>query len=160
MSMEFLMALCSQLCEWLFPLIARFGWVKIMRRPPLDEFDMPILDAIRHILSTEAHSYGDQLLAERTAFSEIHKLMCSGKLAVVGAEIDFEPPMLIKPKKCKQLFPHEVIVPRNSTAPNGYVFALIDRRDGDEIVRYYRSLRVRSKQFYKHWPKVNGAAKR
>ena len=154
------MALCSQLCEWLLPLIARLGWAKIMRRPPLDEFDMPILDAIRNILSTEANSYGGQLLAERTAFNEIHKLMCSGKLAVVGAEIDFEPSMLIKPKKCKQLFPHEIIVPRNRTAPNGYVFALIDRRDSDDKIRYYRALRVRSKQFCKHWPKANEAAKR
>lgn len=147
-------------------LLLRFAWTcwdKIKRRYSPNEFDMPIRDAILHVLSTEPHSYESQLLAERTAFKEIHKLICTGKLAVVGVDSDFKPPMRIKPKECRQLFPHEVVVPRSETAPNGYVFALIDRRDGDEHpVRYYRALRVRSKQFYKHWPKVkvNGAAKR
>ena len=123
-----------------------------------DGFDTPIRNAIRHILSTETHSYAGQRLAETTAFRKIHELMCAGSLAVVGAEDDFKPPKRIKPKECELLSPSEVVVPRNETTPDGVLFALIDLRDGArQNVRYYRALRVRSKQLYKHWPKVNGA---
>lgn len=123
-----------------------------------NEFDMPIRHAIRHILATETHSYAGQRLAETTAFRKIHELMCAGSLAVVGADDNFKPPKRIKPKECKLLSPSEVVVPRNETTPDGVLFALIDLRDGArQNVRYYRALRVRSKQLYKHWPKVNGA---
>ncbi len=146
-------------------LLLRFAWTcwdKIKRLCSPNEFDMPIRDAILHLLSTEPHSYNGSRLAEGKAFDEIHKLMCAGKLSVVGADSDFKPPRRIKPKECKQLFPSEVVVPLNETTPDGVLYALIDHRDGDEHpVRYYCALRVRSKQFYKHWPKVkvNGAAK-
>ena len=150
----------SQLLDWLLRLSVWIRWPKIKSWLSPKEFDMPIRDAIRHILSTRAHSYESQLMAKRTAFTEIHELMCTRRLKVIGADSDFKPPVQIKRKECKEIFPHEVVVPRNETAPDGFLFALIDRRDGDEHApRHYRGLRVRSQQFYKHWPKVNGAAK-
>ena len=152
--------------DWRWLLIAVFflcpnAWIyraKIKSWFSPSDFDMPIRHAIRHILSTETHSYAGQRLAETTAFRKIHELMCAGSLAVVGTDDDFKPPKRIKPKECGLLSPSEVLVPQNDTTPEGFLFALIDERPSDEHnVHFYRALRVRSKQLYKHWPKVNGA---
>ena len=126
----------------------------------LSDFDVPIRDAIEHVVETSAHTFNNSGDAERRAFEALHKEMCADKLPVIGMLGDFNVPERISARKCSELRPQPVVVPRNPTSPNGVLFALIDETKIDVTPLVERSdplgftgLRVRSTDLYVKWPK-------
>ena len=61
-------------------------WWRERRLASLRHFDIPIRDAIIHVVNTTDHSYGTPSLRESLAFQALHKQMCDGKLQVVSRE--------------------------------------------------------------------------
>lgn len=123
-------------------------------------FDVPIRDAIEHIVKTSAHTFNNSSDAEQQAFEALHKEMCADKIPVIGMLGDFNVPERISARKCSELRPRPVVVPRNRTSPNGVLFALIDETKIDLTQLAERSdpvgftgLRVRSGDLYGKWPK-------
>ena len=128
-------------------------------------FDMPIREAIGHLEETVPHSFDRSGPAERVAFKQIHKRMCSGDLPVIGSTEAFGPPQVIPPAKCGDLMPEEWSVPANPSAPQGVRFCLtqyVDPKweegwDGvtqPQVVVQYTDLRVRSVDLYSLWPRA------
>ena len=119
-------------------------WLHRGRRPAA--FDMPILEAIRHILQTVPHSYRDA--PDMFAFDALHKQMCRRKLRVVGTSGDDAPEQRISAHRCRELKPTRVAVPLSPTSPQGLRYDLFER---DALA--FTSLRVRSKDLYRLWPR-------
>lgn len=129
-------------------------------------FDMPIRDAVRHVVATTTNSYDRPSLAEEAAFRTLHADFCNRRrrLPVLGQAQDSGPLERIPRKKCRALEPLPVVVPKKPTAPNGIVFALFKQPvpseprefslTGPSPMRFYWSLRVRSKDLYRIWPQV------
>ena len=102
----------------------------VPRRPPLSEFNLPILDAIAHLLDSP-HSYTESSGAERQAFTMLHRAMCSGQLLVIGKEQDFAAPRRVSIWECRKLVPIEVVVMSSQAAPDGVRFVLSEPPTGD-----------------------------
>ena len=113
-------------------------------------FDVPILDAINHLVQTTPHSYQRSGQAELHFFRVLHRQMCSGALPVVGMQGEEGLPKRISRRQCKRLMPQEVVIPPNPTSPYGRRFSLIDSNIPSER---YLGLRVRSRDLYRMWPK-------
>ncbi len=130
--------------QWL-PRI-RSLWVK--QDPVLP--DMPIRDAIHHLVSTVPHSFDRSSYAERAMFKQIHQCMCNGDILARGATSEGGTLQKIPPKKCRELSPQEVVVPRVPATPEGIRFSLFDAKSQVE----YSNLWVDSRDIYKFWPKI------
>ena len=124
------------------------------------DFDVPIRDAIEHVVETSVHTFNNSGDAEQQAFEALHKEMCADKLPVIGMLGDFNAPERISARKCSELRPRPVVVPRNLTSPNGVLFALIDETKIAVTPLVERSdplgftgLRVCSADLYRKWPK-------
>ena len=130
-------------------------WTLAPRRPTLQEFNLPILDAIRHLLNSP-HSYTESRWAERQAFTMLHREMCSGRLLVIGKEHDFAAPRRISIWECRKLVPIEVVVMPSPAAPDAVRFVLSKppsgNADTDEDLSQLSDLRVRSSDLYRIWP--------
>ena len=137
--------------------VAFSPWLFIPRHPPMREFNVPILDAIRHLLESP-HSYTRSDWAERNAFTMIHRdALCTGRLPVIGRETDFSAPRRISAWECRRLDAIEVVVMPSPAAPDGVRFVLVEPTTGDpdkDADRLHlRDLRVRSRDLYRIWPK-------
>ena len=138
----------------LWPLVAFILYWRESRRR--ERFDKTILDAINHVMDSP-HSYTRSDWAERKAFDELHKAMCSGDLPSMGREGDFTAPRRISARECSRLEPREVGVPRTPAAPDGVRFVLAvpltGRPEQDEARLTLSDLRIRSRDLYRVWPK-------
>lgn len=134
----------------------RMNWEEVR----IDDFEMPIRDAIMHMVEEIPHSFERSRYAETAAFERLHEKMCSGDIPVVGATGEFEAPTLIPLHKVRNLDPAEVVVPRNPSTPEGVRYSLVEKRlpeDGTSSgtpVSEYRNLRVRDWDVYRIWPKA------
>ena len=124
------------------------------------DYDVPVRDAIEHVVAMSAHTFNNSGDADRQAFEALHKEMCADRLPVIGALGDFNAPERVSARKCRELKPRPVIVPRNPTSPNGMLFALVDETRIDVTPLVERSdplgftgLRVRSADLYRKWPR-------
>lgn len=130
-------------------LVAAFGMaVWDWRQTRLRYFDIPILDAVNHLIQTEPHSYGQSGAAERLMFRLLHAEMCSGKLRVIGRKGETGTPRRISAAQCKRLTPRAAVIPRSPAAPYGIRYSLFD----DQQVEYL-GLRMRSRDLYRRWRK-------
>ena len=129
-------------------------------RKPQQDFDMPILSAIEHMVQTVAHSWDSPDKAERAFFRSIHTQMRAGRLRVVGAEVPDGPLRRIGKRKIAKLTPVPMNVPQSDTAPHGVSFVLIDEAKLPEPDKQQGSLpgffdlRVRSRDLYRLWPRT------
>ena len=120
-------------------------------------FDISLQEAIDYLVRRSPHSFNSDALVKRDRFKQLYKEMCSGRLLVAGSEKEAMPTKRIRSKRCKELTPREVVIPRNPTAPNGIRYDLIDESAILPLVEYSESvgftdLRVRSKDLYRLWP--------
>ena len=130
----------------------------------IQRFDMPIRSAILYLANTVPHTFDRSSLVERNAFNGLHKLMCDGELAVIGATKVFGVCERIPPSRCRELVPEEQVVPLSPSSPDGIRLLLINyadknwKKDWDgktqpEIIEQYTDLRLRSSDVYRIWPK-------
>ena len=118
-------------------------------------FDVPIRDAVNHLVETNTHTFNSSGGAERYAFEALYKEMCAGRLSVIGMKGDFDAPERISACKCKKLRTDVVL------SPNGVIFSLIDQSKVPKPLVEFRGppgfigLRVRSEDLYGIWPRNN-----
>ena len=126
---------------------------------PAPPFDLPIREAIDHIVRTAPHSYRDD--PDLFAFRAIHKEVCAGKLRAVGAKQEGAGLRRICRWHCKRLKPVRVVVPKNPSTPHGVRFDLIKKSKDVEPQaetgkqRGFTDIRFRSADFYRLWPKIH-----
>ena len=122
-------------------------------------FDIPIRNAIDHLVQTVPHSFNQGGNAGHHAFHALYNEMRAGNLPVIGTKSEFNAPKRISTRKCKKLKPSPVLIPDNPASPYGERFDLID----DKLFRLeplvehngpfgFTGLRVRSKDLYRMWP--------
>ena len=117
----------------------------------VQEFDLPIRDAIRHLGQTIPHSYRDSASADRHFFGLLHSQMCDGELSVIGRKDESGALEEIGALECKLLKPIEAVVPKNPATPLGVRFSLFDLHADPPIE--YSDLRVRKRDFFGIWTK-------
>ena len=125
----------------------------VRQKPQRDfsRFDMPIEQAIDHIVDSTNHPFTSLYLAENNAFEQLHKAMSTGLLAVIGKHGENEIPRKISPRRCRKL--HRVEGP----TPHGVRFYLGEVNPQEELPPpseqskriTFRELRVRSEELYK-----------
>ncbi len=134
--------------------LALYFWRQESRAAKEDRdtpFDIPIRDAIHHLVLTIPHSFDRPSFAEQAMFKQLHHRMCNGSLSVVGTPGEIVGPQRIPPKKCRKLDPVEVVIPQSEAAPEGVRFSLVRYSDNVEVE--YTALAVRSDDLYRIWPK-------
>ena len=87
-------------------------------------FDMPIREAINHLVYTVPHSSDSADKAERFFFGSLYTLMCEGKLPVIGARGESAPPRRLSRRECRRHKPIVANVPPSPTSPDGVRFDL------------------------------------
>ena len=122
------------------------------------DFDMPIREAVNHLVSTVPHSFDSADKAERFFFDRLYTLMCEGKLPVIGARVEGDRPRRLKRRQCRRYKPIAINVPRSPTSPDGVRFDLLDRKvESLSLVEWksfpgFTGLRVRSANLYGMYP--------
>ena len=136
---------------------------RIPQRPRMQEFDVRIRDAIRHIIHTTPHSYQTAQRAADHYFEVLYEKMCSGRIRVVGRKGEDGELQPISKRECKRFMPLSVVIPRNPSAPEGWRYSLVDRDRPptrsplqDAVYVEFTDLRVQSRDLYKWWPKTKG----
>ena len=131
------------------------------RRARVDHFDIPIRDAIRHVIHTTPHSYQTAQMATDHYFEVLYDKMCSGEIGVAGRKGEDGKLNPIKKRECKRHRPSPAVVPPNPSAPEGVRYCLVARTRPltlsplqDAPFDGFTDLRVRSQDLYKHWPKT------
>lgn len=121
-------------------------------------FDMPIREAVNHLVSTVPHSFDSADKAECHFFSELYKLMCEGRLPVIGARDEGTPPRRLSRRECRRHKPKVTRVAPNPTCPDGVRFDLLDRKlEPLTLVEWksfpgFTGLRVRSSNLLGMYP--------
>ena len=139
-----------------------YGGRKAENRPAkqarkYDDFDMPILAAIEHMVQTVAHSWDSIDKTEEAFWHAIHKQMVAGRLRVIGAEAPGEEIKRIRKKQLIGLIPVPMRVPPSEIAPHGVRFDLIDEAKPKTHQGHFQGfydLRVRSRELYRLWPRT------
>ena len=142
----------------IFSIAAIASWIKERRLASMPYFDMPIRDAISHIVETSTYDFTSSYASDQSAFEELYREMCSGKLLIVGSWGSDSPRKRIGPRKCKRFAPRRVVIPRTCDSPDGYRFDLIEELEVAPLVEHdkptgFTRLRVRSRDLYKIWPR-------
>lgn len=119
------------------------------------DFDMKVEAAADYIVDSTHHSFTRSSLAERNAFKQLHKAMCSGRLAVIGKKGEEAIPQKISARRCRKLHRIEVVTPQ------GMRFHLTERNlqerppvpfeKSDPLG--FQELRIRSQDLYGIWPR-------
>ena len=125
--------------------LVSFGRERMRLR--VSRFDMPMQEALDHIVGTDPHSFDSPQKAERHFFRLLHRDMCTGDLPVVGREGEFGTPKHIRARKCRKLKPTEVVSSVKPASPSGVRFSLVDDQPTE-----FTALRIRSRDLYKIWP--------
>lgn len=99
----------------MFFLTAEIVWLWPSKKPHrretacgFSDFDMPIEMAIDHIVNSTHHSFTRPSLDEDNAIEQLHKAMCSGRLAVIGKRGEASISPRISPRRCRRLEGREV----------------------------------------------------
>ena len=130
-------------------------------------FDMRIEDAIAHILVHNPSTHTNRRLAEMNAFRGLYDLALSRTLALAGSLDEGLPPVRIPRKKLRNLAPIDQVIPASREAPEGHVYALGPATPPTEPREYktgeiesYTNILVRSRDLYRHWPKLTQRTRR
>ena len=135
------------------------------RRAANTPFDMPIRDAIEHLLASGSiyapyATHGRRRQAEMQAFQAIFRAACGGKVRIAGCEHPDLPPKPIILNECRELKPYDGTVQRSPLAPEGSTFVLgpvnpdTTREHKSSEGGVYWSLLVKSRDLFRLWPKV------